>query len=443
MSRISDAAKRRLLGAAFLIALVGLLVLSVAVYQKAFTPVVHVTLRADHTGMQLNPGADVKVKGVIVGEVRDIAADGDQAVLRLALDPALVRFVPSDVSARLLPKTLFGERYVALLVPASSNGQPIHSGAVIAADRTDSAVELEQVLNEVLPLLRAVEPDKLAATLSALATALEGRGDQLGRNLVTLGDYLAALNKEMPTITEDIRKLSSVLDTYHEALPDLLTVLRELTVTSRTVTDQRENLQTLLLSTTDMADVTRTFLDRHDARLIQLGDVSRPVLELLATYSPEFPCVLRGLVKLQPRVEDTFSTGRLHVTLEITRDNGKYVKNQDEPAWSSNKPNCRGLPNPPTPFPDIHVPAGYDWSAARSPLPGLPGLPLVQRRDAQGKAVSTVLLDPTMGYAGTAEEQALVKPLVAAATATPADQVSDLAVLLWGPMFRGTVVSAQ
>lgn len=443
MSRIAAATKRRLLGGAFLLVLVALLGLSVAVYQKAFTPTVMVTLRADHTGMQLNPGADVKVKGVIVGEVRDIRSDGGEALLRLALDPALVRFVPSDVTARLLPKTLFGERYVALMVPAASSAQPIRSGTVIAADRTDTAIELEQILNEVLPLLQAIEPDKLAATLSALATAVEGRGEQLGRNLVTLGDYLAALNQEMPTIREDIRKLSTVLDTYHAALPDLLTVLRDLTVTAHTVTDQRENIQTLLLSTTDMADVTRTFLDRHDARLIQLGDVSRPVLELLATYSPEFPCLLRGLVKLQPLVEDTFSSGRLHITLEITRDNGKYVKGQDEPDWGNQRgPNCRGLPDPPTPFPDVHASGGYDWDAPRSPLPGLPGLPLVQRKDSQGKAVSTVLLDPTMGYAGTAEEQALVKPLIAAATATPADQVSDLAVLLWGPMMRGTVVSA-
>jgi phospholipid/cholesterol/gamma-HCH transport system substrate-binding protein len=46
-----------------------------------------------------------------------------------------------------------------------------------------------------------------------------------------------------------------------------------------------------------------------------------------------------------------------------------------------------------------------------------------------------------MGFAGTREEQALIKPLVAAATGVPVTDVPDLAVLLWGPLLRGTVVN--
>jgi phospholipid/cholesterol/gamma-HCH transport system substrate-binding protein len=46
-----------------------------------------------------------------------------------------------------------------------------------------------------------------------------------------------------------------------------------------------------------------------------------------------------------------------------------------------------------------------------------------------------------MGYSGTAEEQQLIKPLVAAATGQNVDQVGDIADLLWGPLMRGAVVS--
>jgi len=48
---------------------------------------------------------------------------------------------------------------------------------------------------------------------------------------------------------------------------------------------------------------------------------------------------------------------------------------------------------------------------------------------------------PTMGIAGTAQEKATIKPLLAAASGTAPQDVSDLAVLLWGPMMRGTVVN--
>jgi phospholipid/cholesterol/gamma-HCH transport system substrate-binding protein len=48
-----------------------------------------------------------------------------------------------------------------------------------------------------------------------------------------------------------------------------------------------------------------------------------------------------------------------------------------------------------------------------------------------------------MGYAGVADEQAVVKPLIAAATDIPVTEVEDLAVLLWGPLMRGAVVNLR
>ena len=51
------------------------------------------------------------------------------------------------------------------------------------------AIELEKVFDDLLPLLRTVQPEKLSMTLNALASALEGRGTQLGNNLVLVDTY--------------------------------------------------------------------------------------------------------------------------------------------------------------------------------------------------------------------------------------------------------------
>ncbi|MEU8004796.1 MCE family protein [Catellatospora sp. NPDC049111] len=412
--------RQRLLGAGFVLGLVSALALSVLVYQRAFTPVEWVTLRTGHVGMQLSEGADVKLRGVVIGDVREISADGDAATLRLALDPALIGLVPAEVTARLLPKTLFGERYVELVPPAVPAGPRLRPGAVIDQDRSASAVELEQVLDRALPVLQSIKPDKLAATLGALAYALDGRGDQLGRNLTTANAYLAALNEQMPVIATDVKRLAQVLDVYHGALPDLLALLRDVTVTARTVVDQRAELSRFLADTTDLAGRGREFLDRHDARIVQVGQVSRPVLELLAAYAPQYPCLLRGLVALQPRVEKVFSTGRMHITLEVGRDNGKYTA-ADRPVYGADDgPECRGLPDPKVPAAQHPIDDGYAYGANRSALPYA-----------------------DMGSAGTAQEQALLKPLLGLAQGAAPEQVPDVAVLLWGPLLRGTVVNAS
>lgn len=395
--------RQSLLGLGFVIILCGLLALSIGVYKKAFTPVAWVTLRTDHAGMQLSEGADVKYRGVIVGDVRSISADGTAAVLRLALNPSQISLIPANVSARLLPKTLFGERYVEL-VGADTGGPTLKANALIDQDRSSSAVELERILDQALPLLQAIKPDKLAATLGALAYALDGRGEQLGEDISTANTYLGSLNEQMPTIAADVKKLAAVLDVYHGALPDLIEVLRNATVTMTTISDQRQQLQQFLISTTDLAQGTDRILTTYGDRIIQLGQVSRPVLELLAVYAPEYPCLMQGLVALQPNVEKVFASGRMHITLEVTKDQGKYQKG-DEPVYGANNgPNCRGLPN------NVHVPApgvevndGYDYGANRKLTKGILGMTYNK----------------------------------------PPDQVSDLAVLLWEPLLSGQVVNVQ
>ena len=51
-------AKRRLLGLTYLVVLAGLVALSIAAYNKAFTSTVTVKLQTDHTGNQLLDGSD-------------------------------------------------------------------------------------------------------------------------------------------------------------------------------------------------------------------------------------------------------------------------------------------------------------------------------------------------------------------------------------------------
>ncbi len=423
---MSRPARLRLLGLAFVVLLLAAATLSVLVYNKAFVPVVRVTLKADHTGLQLSERADVKLRGVIVGEVRGISSDGRAATVRLALDPAATPLIPADVTARLLPKTLFGERYVELeSPPGGGRHRPIRAGAVIGQDRTAAAIELERILNDLLPLLRTIAPDKLAATLGALAGSLQGRGDRLGETLVALDRYLSEINPSLPDLRTDLARLADTTEVYDAAAGDLLAILRNTTVTMDTVTSHRDDLAAFLVEATDTADLAAGFLDRHGDRIIQFGRVSQPLLEVLAAYAPEYPCLLAGVVRQQPIIEKVFSGGRMHLTIEATRDNGRYVRGRDDPAYGARTgPDCRGLPQPGVPAPETVVADGYDHGGARPPT-----------------QVSTQ--PASMGYAGTAEERALIRPLVGAATGTPPDRVPDVADLLWGPVLRGTVVSGS
>jgi len=162
------AGSNRVLGVAFLVLLLTFVWGTYAIFTKKFVDVVPVTLKTSNIGLQLPALADVKIRGVIVGEVREIASDGEGARLELALDPAKTETIPANVTARIIPKTLFGEKYVALQVPARPDAEPIAADDVI--EEAEVSIEVEKLLNDLYPFLRTVQPAELNYTLTAIAS---------------------------------------------------------------------------------------------------------------------------------------------------------------------------------------------------------------------------------------------------------------------------------
>jgi phospholipid/cholesterol/gamma-HCH transport system substrate-binding protein len=420
--------KRRLSGVLFLVVIAGLIALTIALYQKAFTDVVTVTLQADTAGNQLSAPTDVKLRGLIVGEVRSISSTGDGAQLELALEPDQADRIPDNVQARLLPKTLFGEKYVDLVLPESPSGETLSEGDVIPQDRTSTAIETEEALNNLLPLLQALKPAQLSTTLNALSTALRGRGDQLGENLELVDSYLKEFNPEIETLGEDFRGLADFADNLERTTPDLVALLDNLSVINANLVDQEQELSTFLDTTTGFARELDGFLQENEQRLIRLAADSRPVLGVFAKYSPEFPCLARGLEASEKFIGDSFGGLQpgLHITLEFTEDQQGYQPERDEPAYRDTRgPECYGLPDPERPAEDINFQDGYRDELGPDTTQG------------EQESDSSVANNPVRAMVG---ERAVMGAVLGPVMGVTPDEVPDLAYLLFGPMARGTEV---
>ncbi len=435
--------RHQVLGLVFLLVAALFITLTLAVYHKAFTPVTLVKLETDRVGSQLRTGGDVKVRGMLVGEVRSVLAKGDHAELELALDPDKTPVIPANVSARLLPKTLFGERYVALQLPGKPE-RPIRAGDVIPQDRSSAAIELQKVLDDVMPLLQAVQPEKLSSTLTAVATALDGRGKQLGETLAGLSDYLGKLNPSLPDVKADITGLANVAATYDRAAPDLLQALSDLTTTSRTIVDQRAQLSDLYATVTAASVDLTSFLQVNEDNLIRLTTAIQPTLDVLAEYAPEYPCLMRQLAESVPRAELAFGKGTAHpevsrVTIEFAASRGKYLPGVDEPKYEDKRgPRC--YPTVPKPGvwpqypPDGAIKDGSSKPAPpKNPPEKLPG-PITAGGGAVGGDGTIV---------GSAYENDLIDLLASPALGTSPGAVPGWAGLLVGPLYRGAEVELK
>ncbi|MGH3622751.1 MAG: MCE family protein [Sciscionella sp.] len=452
---------RRILGLALVALILGFLAFTLAIYNKAFSPVVAVTVHTDKVGNQLLPQADVKVRGIPVGEVRAIRGSADGAELSLAIQPDKAAMLPDNVSVRLLPKTLFGDRFVDLEIPARRSGEPLSDGDRILQDHSARATELDTALNNLMPVLRAVQPQKLSATLTAVSTALRGRGKQLGRTLSELGRYVGELNPELPNITHDLRALADVADTYSDATPDLVRALDDLTVTSRTVASQKQNLDSLYSSLSGAAQTLRSFLEANKRNLIRVARDSLPTLGILAKYSPEYPCLLKGLAGVVPKSAAAFGAGTdqpgLHLTLEVTTNRGKYEPGRDDPVYEDTRgPRCYDPKDYPTPFPQ-YPPDGPIRDGTSSPpaartstdggIPGLLGGRVAGTSTSpQSSAPRSATPEGALAGSGlpnSTAERGMLAELFAGQLGRQPKDMPSWASLLLGPLARGTEVTLK
>ncbi len=417
----------RLLGVAFLVLMLVGVYLTYAVFAQKFTSFTKVDVNTDTIGLQLPSQADVKVRGEIVGQVLDTRTRPGGAVIQLGLDPDKVGSIPQNVSAALLPKTLFGEKYVSLNIPSDPSSSALKGGDLIK--QTKLPIEVEKVLNDIYPLLRTVQPAELNYTLNALATALEGRGDELGNSLEVLNRYLIKMNPKVPQLIDDLKLLSTVSDTYADVTPELGQILRNTVKTGNTLLGRQARLHAFLKDTTSFSNTTRRFLDDNGDNLIALGRVSEPTLSLLRSYSPEFPCLLGGLVGQAPKLAQAFRDSTLHIVLRTLPQQPRAYTPGDQPVFGArNAPYCGTLPNPP-----------YSPGNVKSDIPdfddGVAGQ--LSRTSTNYSAAPSALVG------GTDQEKAMVKSVAAPVLGVPADQVGDLSTLLFAPLARGTEVSTK
>jgi phospholipid/cholesterol/gamma-HCH transport system substrate-binding protein len=467
--------KRRLQGVAFLAVVAALLGFTVAIYNKSlpWQSAATVTLNADRIGNQLVVPADVKLNGVLVGRVSGASVSGDHARLTLQIDKSRIQHgdIPANVEARILPKTLFGEKFVDLVVPASGPVGALKAGDTISQDHSETAIELQTVFSHLVPLLRTLKPAELSVALSNLASALRNRGDALGHNLELVNTYFSRFNPDLPNFQHDISALADLASNYADAAPDLLATLRNFSANARTFTEKQDVYAQFLTGSSDFAQTaTRVFGDNAD-RLIKLANVSQPVADLYAKYSIVLECLPNGLaIYDRTRLEQAFGQGPyLHITLTPVGDRGPYGPN-DKPTRSELTsmvlpPNCFGLPygsNGLHPvmsrYPGQHPSDNYQcggYAGQQGPGCAVPqssgGAPPVGA--ARKKTSSTDTLDglgginpagysvDRRGDVGSPAEQHFVAGLMAPLTGVESASGASLADLLLGPMLRGMAVT--
>jgi phospholipid/cholesterol/gamma-HCH transport system substrate-binding protein len=181
---------------------------------------------ADATGV--NKGDDIRVAGVKVGTVKDIAiTDRTRALVTFSVDDSTS--VTEATHATIKYRNLVGQRYISLTQEVGSADR-LADGATIPIARTSPALDLTVLFNGFKPLFQALSPADINQLSYEIVQVFQGEGGTLESLLAHTASVTNTLADRDQVINDLVDNLSEVLGHVadrDQQLNQLITTFRQ------------------------------------------------------------------------------------------------------------------------------------------------------------------------------------------------------------------------
>ena len=240
---MSDRAFRALSGAVALLLFFGAVIIGAKVANGLFENPYQLNATFAAAGQGLTDNSDVKIRGVNIGRVKNVKLVDGRARVRLEIKRD--ETVPVESKAVIRPKTLFGEKFVDIDPGPNEAAGPFLDDEGEIKD-TLGGFELERVLNDLYPILKAVKPEQLATVIGTLAAGGEGEGPAINRqleNFEKVARVQVAHSAETQQFLDDLALLAEELGRRGD---DIVAGARDLNATLPALNERGDELASLL-----------------------------------------------------------------------------------------------------------------------------------------------------------------------------------------------------
>jgi phospholipid/cholesterol/gamma-HCH transport system substrate-binding protein len=263
---------------------------------------------------QLVKGNQVQIDGVPVGAVEDIKiADNGQAEIKFSVDDEnapLSRGTKAVI--RQASQSGIANRYIDIQ-RTGATGKAIPDGGQIAADETETAVDLDQLFNTLDPKTRVA----LQEFFKGSSRAYAGVGEEANKGFQYLNPALSTSSRLFRELTRDTPLLerflidsSKLVTALAERRDDLAGLVGNLNETTRALGNQKAALaESIELLPPFMRRANTTFVNLRAALndVDPLVDASKPVAKRLQRFLPQ---LRRFTADAEPTVKDLSRTIR-------------------------------------------------------------------------------------------------------------------------------------
>lgn len=226
----------------------------------------------------LKEGDEVRIAGVRVGKVEEVALDGDHVRVAFKIQES-ADFGP-ETRAEIRVKTLLGAMFLSL-EPVGS-GQ-MKEGTEIPINRTSSPYDVVDAFSGLAERSGEIDTDQLAESFRTLSELTRNTPEEFQaalKGVSALSRNLAARDEEINTLLVNLRKVSGVLGDRDQ---DIIKLMEQADILFTALTERRDAIHNLLVSTTTMSKELQALVrdSKEDLKpaLTQLDTVVKTLLK--------------------------------------------------------------------------------------------------------------------------------------------------------------------
>lgn len=256
-----------------------------------------ITLSAEFSDvLDLVPQSSVKVDNVAVGRVSKIRLTEDGRSARVSLVVRDDVSLPAGTTARLQQTSLLGEKYVALIRPATPvAGEPLGDGSIVGRGDTEAAAQVEEVLGALSMVLNSGGIAQFQEISREMQKISDGRPEEIKAFLTEMDRFVSVLDSRSASITSAIESLNELAVTLEKDKTKISNALEGLSPGMQVLVDQRPQLVAMLEALDKLSKVTISTLDQAQDDIVADLKLLDPILDQLAKAGSDLPYALEIL----------------------------------------------------------------------------------------------------------------------------------------------------
>ncbi|MFB8278288.1 MCE family protein [Nocardia colli] len=230
----------------------------------------------------LNKGDEVRVAGVRIGKVTNIAIV-DKRLAEVSFELTDRNWLPASTTASIRYRNLVGQRYIALEQGTGEQGRKLNEGGTIPLERTNPALNLTTLFNGFRPLFRTLTADDVNKLSFEIIQVFQGEQGTIHDLVATTANLTNKIADKDAVIGELVRNLTAVLDTVNQ---------------------RDDQFDKLIVNTEALVSGLSAERDTIGRSVTSLGNLASATADLLVPVRPTLQGSIAGLSQLAGTIND-------------------------------------------------------------------------------------------------------------------------------------------